>query len=80
MLGAGRQVGREIAEGEKAEGEIGSSLFSPEARAGALQPRWARVPGSGEGSAAEGPGLGGLSQTVWVSLSREDRSLCVCKR
>lgn len=25
-------------------------------------------------------GVGGGSQTVWVSLSREDRSLCVCKR
>lgn len=24
--------------------------------------------------------VGGASQTVWVSLSREDRSLCVCKR
>lgn len=47
----------------------------------ALQPGGAWMPGSGEGSVAQRvQGLGGASQTVWVSLSREDRSLCVCKR
>lgn len=58
-------------------------LFSLEAWTEVLQPGLVHGPVSGEGSGAqEGPGLdgGGLSQTVWVSLSREDRSLCVCKR
>lgn len=71
-------MGREIAEDDQAEGEIGSSLFSLEAWAGALQPGWAHVPGSGEGSAAQRVQAWGASlrQSGFHSPGKTEASVC----